>query len=171
MYCRKCGMKMSDTDKFCPACGEPVEPKPNSGFDFNAATETAKNKFNEINDTNDHTSEFDPQDIADNKVISIFAYMGVLILIPLLGAKNSRFAKFHVSQGVNLIIANLVITALSTMIEMLFGAVPVLGIVSSIAVAALSILALVLTIIGIVNALNEKAKELPIIGSWDIVKY
>jgi uncharacterized membrane protein YvbJ len=34
MYCSKCGKQISETDKFCPECGQPQygNPKPDSEF-------------------------------------------------------------------------------------------------------------------------------------------
>ena len=167
MYCKNCGKEVLETEKFCPFCGAALEEKDS----FESAKETAKNTFNEFNDTDEHTVEFEEQDIADNKVLSLFAYLGILILVPVFGAKNSRYAKFHISQGVNLIIADLVVSAVSGILGATLGSVAILGTIINVAIAALSLVLVILTIIGIVNAATGKAKELPIIGSWKIVKY
>ena len=50
---------------------------------------------------NDEFEFADPQDIASNKFMAICSYLGILVLIPLLLAKQSTFATFHARQGIN----------------------------------------------------------------------
>ena len=38
---------------------------------------------------------YDSRDVEDNKVMAILAYIWILFLVPLLAAKNSRFARYH----------------------------------------------------------------------------
>lgn len=123
----------------------------------------ADNAKNFVNNVVDETAQMDPQDIENNKVISLFSYIGILFLIPLLAAKDSRYARFHANQGIILfifaIIVNIVIAIL--------GLIPVVGLIIG---WVLSIAELVLLIIGIVNAVTGKAKELPLIGKIKILK-
>ncbi len=123
----------------------------------------ADNAKNFVNNVVDETTQMDPQDIENNKVISLFSYIGILFLIPLLAAKDSRYARFHANQGIILfifaIIVNIVIAIL--------GLIPIVGLIIG---WVLSIAELVLVIIGIVNAVTGKAKELPLIGKIKILK-
>jgi len=41
----------------------------------------------------------DEKDIEDNKLIAALSYLGILVLIPLLAKKESKFAQFHAKQG------------------------------------------------------------------------
>ena len=41
----------------------------------------------------------DPADVEKNKVFGVLAYLGILFLVPLLAAKDSRFAMYHANQG------------------------------------------------------------------------
>ena len=91
----------------------------------------------------------------DNKLMGILSYIGVLCLIPLLTKKDNTFVFFHAKQGVVLFIAE-VATAF-------VAAIPLLGWVVA---PIVSIIWLILAIIGIVNVLDGKQKELPI-----LVKY
>lgn len=165
MYCRNCGKEVNENDKFCSSCGNPTR-----GDGFESAKRAAKEQFDNITDTEDHTASCDEADIEDNKILSLFAYLGILILVPIFVAPESKYTKFHVSQGVNLIIAELVVSVL-TAITSFFVWVPLLpeimGAVASIAGVVLS----VLIIIGIINAVTGKAKELPIVGKWKIVNF
>ncbi len=77
-------------------------------------------------------------------LVSYIGWIGWLIAL-LAGDKEDQFAKFHLNQ--NLIIY-------------LIGLIPVIG----------SIAALVLWIMGLINAVNGEAKPLPVIGEWHILK-
>ena len=66
--------------------------------------ESFEEKFSTINNTVDTTSEYDPQDIEENKFMAILAYFGILVIIPILAAKDSKFARFHSNQGLILCI-------------------------------------------------------------------
>ncbi len=39
------------------------------------------------------------KDIEDNKIYAALSYLGLLVLIPLLVAKDSKYAQFHAKQG------------------------------------------------------------------------
>lgn len=122
--------------------------------------------LNDLNNTPDTTGEYDPADIEQNKVFAILAYLGILVLVPILGAKESKFARFHANQGLVLLIAAIAIGIVIGILQF----IPVLGIIFSIIGWVVNIALLVLCIIGIVNACNGKAKELPLIGSIKILK-
>ena len=122
--------------------------------------------LNNLNDTPDTTGEYDPADIEQNKVFAILAQLGILVLVPILGAKESKFARFHANQGLVLVIAAIAIGIVIGILQF----IPVLGIIFSIVGWIINIALLVLCIIGIVNACNGKAKELPLIGSIKILK-
>lgn len=89
-----------------------------------------------------------------NAGMAILAYLGILIVIPFLtDAKNDPFVKFHIKQGLALIISEVVGTFIYV--------IPFLGWVAGF---ALLIFNLAMTITGIINAASGKQKELPIIG-------
>ena len=99
----------------------------------------------------------DPSDISANKVMAILAYIGILVLIPLFAAKESKFARFHTNQGLILFICNVVIYFISL--------IPGLKAIGWI----LSVAALVFAIIGIIGAAKGETKELPLIGKYRII--
>ena len=110
------------------------------------------------------------EDVQKNKGMAILAYLSWLLLIPLFCAKDSRFARFHVGQGITLAI----FWACWWVVEIIVGAAtgwilfvgPVIG-----ALAALpNIFFLVFAIIGIINAANGEEKPLPIFGKITIIK-
>ena len=67
--------------------------------------------------------------------------------------------KFHVKQGIILIIFGVIWAVVMNILGMiLFFLWPIVSI--------LNLVPLVLTIIGIINALNRKENELPVIGAY-----
>ena len=122
--------------------------------------------FNEFNNTEDTTSQFDPNDIQQNKVMAVLAYLSWLVLVPIFGAKNSPFARFHANQGLALAIAEIICWVVLGILVKL----PLIGWVFGLVEGIFSLVCLVFAIIGIVNAANGRAKELPIVGKFRVLK-
>lgn len=116
----------------------------------------------DFNNTPDTTSEFSQEDIQKNKVFGILAYFGILVLIPIFAAKESKFAQFHANQGLVLLIIEVAIGILNIFLS----SIAFLGLI----VSLLSLVIFVFSILGIVNAAQGKAKELPLIGTIKILK-
>lgn len=100
----------------------------------------------------------DPNDASSNKVMAILAYLGILVLIPLCLAKESKFARFHVNQGLILFICSVVIYFV--------GRIPGLSTIAWL----LNIAVFVLAVIGIINAVKGRAKKLPLVGKYRIIQ-
>ncbi len=143
-FCKNCGQELPVDAKACPNCGTAVEAQQAQPQAAPAAPQQAPK-------VNDFTAQFDPKDIADNKVMAILAYISWLVLIPLLvsPAKDSPYVRFHTNQGLILFIASFII-----------GLIPCVG----------QIACIILMVLGIVNAANGQAKELPIIGKFRLLK-
>ncbi|MBQ8724253.1 MAG: DUF4870 domain-containing protein [Oscillospiraceae bacterium] len=114
---------------------------------------------------NDHSNEFDTQDIADNKVVSVLAYIPILFWLPLVACGTSKFGKFHANQGLNLLLTNIVLGIAGGIIAGIFALIPFIGaflaaIINFVVWAA----PLGLMIYGMVNTGQGKAKELPAVG-------
>ena len=165
-FCSKCGTEAAEGAKFCENCGASLETGEGA-----ASFDAVKEKIENFNNTADTTNEYDPADINNNKVMAVLAYFGILFLVPLLAAKDSKYAKFHTNQGVVLLIAQLVLGfAVGILSSVLLFIAPVLAVITTLLSYAVSIASLVFAIIGIVNAATGKAKELPLIGSIKIIK-
>ncbi|MDD3920128.1 MAG: DUF4870 domain-containing protein, partial [Eubacteriales bacterium] len=124
----------------------------------------------DFNNTADTTGSYDQADVQQNKAMAILAYFGPLVLIPLFAAKDSRFARFHANQGLVLCIAEIAYGIIYSIISAILMAISwrlafILTILSLV-----YILFTVLAILGIINAANGKAKELPLIGKIRIIK-
>lgn len=140
-FCKKCGAQIPDGSQSCPSCG--------------ASTGAS-----------DFTASFDSQDIESNKVMAILAYLSWLVIIPLVAAPQSRFARFHANQGLVLAI----ISTIWGVVTGILGVIPFIGWIIAAIMGIASIAFLILMIIGIVNAVNGEAKELPIIGKITLIK-
>ena len=96
----------------------------------------------------------------DKNILAIFAYLWILILIPFLtDAKNDPFVKYHLKQGLALIIFEVVGWVVSWF---LFVIPPLAALVGWLWWLA----SIILAIIGIVNVLSSHEKELPLIGRY-----
>ncbi|MEO8637542.1 MAG: DUF4870 domain-containing protein [Candidatus Taylorbacteria bacterium] len=97
-----------------------------------------------------------PQMGSGGNAMAVFCYLGILIIIPFLtDGKNDPFVKFHIKQGLVLII--------SFVVGMAIGIIPILGWIVG---GLLLLFNVVMVILGIVNVLSGKKKELPLIGKY-----
>jgi len=125
-----------------------------------------EDKVKKLFDTQDDTALFDPMDIEQSKMIALFSYLSWLVLIPILVAPNSPYARFHANQGIVLAIAEAIISVLVTVMSFM----PLVGWIFLILSAIISLFCFALTIFGIVNAVNGRAKRLPITGHIILIK-
>ena len=159
-FCNKCGNQLPDGANNCPNCGAPAG-------NTQQNTQNAQNFVNNMMNTNDTTSQIDPQDINDNKGMSVLAYIGFLFLSPLLACPNSKYARYHTNQGLVLFLLELAIGVVTG----IFGIIPIAGlIIGGLLSAVGGIFTLVLMIMGIINAAQGQAKELPLIGKITLLK-
>ena len=101
-----------------------------------------------------------PKEQVDNeKVMAALAYL--IFFIPLLTAKESKFAMFHANQGFNLFLLFVAVNVIGTII-------PIIGWLILLPLG--NIFAFVLMVMGILNAMNGVEKELPIIGKYKLLK-
>lgn len=116
---------------------------------------TEQNNYNQTNDT---TPVFTQEDIEKNKVMAGLAY--IIFFLPLLVCPDSMFAKYHANQGLILLIVSFAGSIILSLI-------PIIG---WLLLPIFTVVVLVFAIIGLVNGLGGKAKDLPIIGKYKILK-
>ena len=175
--CPNCGAQLDDNAAFCTTCGtkQPViaagEPAPNTppapqqnpngqSYQQYYAAAPAAVPTSEY----DHTAEFDPKDISDNKVFAMIVYlMGPIgIIIALLASQTSPYVKFHLRQGLKI-----------SVVEMLLGicaAILCFTVIVPIAAVIGIIVLLVLEIICFFDVCSGKAREPAIIRSLKFLK-
>ena len=126
---------------------------------FATAKEKAQSTVEDIKkEIDDYSDEMDPDDVNKNKLMAVLAYIGPLVIIPILVAKDSKFAKFHANQGLILFLIALVCSLLTKL--------KLIGWLFSVCGAVVFILA----VVGIIYACQGKAKELPVVGNWKLIK-
>ena len=178
-FCPNCGTKLEEGKRFCPNCGTqiappaapvapsfddgPVQAAPAPEAEYEAqprqqapAAEDFGSKVAKLNDTPDTTGAFDIDDVKANKGMAVLAYFWILVIIPILARKDSPFARYHSNQGLILLICSVI----SGILGRIWG---LLGTITG-------LICFVLFIIGIVNAANGRAKELPIVGKFRLLK-
>lgn len=89
----------------------------------------------------------------ENTLMAVLAYIGPLILVSYLLAKDEPFVKFHIKQGLLLFIVEVASWMLGMMFWPLFFLIQIVN-----------IFVLVLAVVGIIRAVNGEMKELPLIG-------
>lgn len=123
---------------------------------------------NNLINIEDRTNLFSQDDIQQNKIMAMLSYLGILVLIPIFAAKDSKFARFHANQGLVLAITEVIWFTILSLLNLLtriswgfyFLTVP-LWIISTIFT--------VLVVFGIVTSVTGQAKTLPVIGKFHIL--
>jgi uncharacterized membrane protein len=90
-----------------------------------------------------------------NTLMAALAYVGPLIIVSYIVAKDDPFVKFHIKQGLILFVLSIAIWIVGMMMYMLW---PIIQVVN--------LAILIFAIIGIVNAVQGNEKQLPLIGQF-----
>ena len=158
-HCTNCGTQLTDGVKFCPSCGATASQNSQNGYQAPITQDT---------------SEAD--DARNNKAMGVLAYLGILVLVPIFAAKESKFARYHANQGLVLALAEIafaivysILTGILTAILLGTGAWGLWSVITTL-LGLVWLVFLALAIIGIVNAVNGKMKDLPVIGKIRILK-
>ncbi len=149
MYCIRCGHSCADGARFCPGCGAPLAP---------TAAPRQPSAFCRAFAAPDTTADYTPLQIAEGKWLAVLSYLMFLVVIPLLAGKDKPFVRYHVNQGILLLIAAGVVHV-----------VQYLPFVGSFFYTIGIFCVLVLAVVGVVNAASGRARELPIIGQFNIL--
>ncbi|MGI5985483.1 MAG: zinc-ribbon domain-containing protein [Clostridiales bacterium] len=148
-YCSQCGMQLPEGAAFCSSCGTKTGNSQNTNAEYRY--DTNGSQYTNYSST--------PNDVEDNKLISILCYFGILFLIPYLTRPGSPFVKFHSNQGFVLL--------LFFVVSGIASSIPILGWITAI---VCGVFGFVCFVIGIVNVCNGEMKELPLIGQIQILK-
>lgn len=87
--------------------------------------------------------------------MGVFSYLGPLVIIPLVTAKDDPFVKFHIKQGLVLLVIEVIIYAIGMVTWQFWMFYRLVNLAT-----------LILSIIGIINVTQGKEKELPLVGSF-----
>lgn len=115
--CPNCRNQIADEAVFCPICGSGVsvasqyqpQQTPQPQVPYNAEYTQPPVSTIPYVDPYDHTADFDIRDVSGHKVIAMLVYLlgPVGIIMALLAATDSKYANFHVKQGMKLTVAEI----------------------------------------------------------------
>ena len=88
-------------------------------------------------------------------LMAVLAYIGPLVILSYLMAKDDSLVKFHIKQGLVLFVIEVIVWFVGSMFWPFWT---ILNLVN--------LGVLILAIIGIVNAVHGKEKELPLVGKF-----
>lgn len=173
--CPKCNAQLDDSAIFCTSCGTQfggAQPQQNTVPPQQNAVPPQQNAFPPQGvaygapayDPYDHTAEFDPKDISDNKVFAMLCYlMGIFgIIVALLASHSSKYAMFHVRQALKFEVVN-ILMLICTLVLFWTIIVPV-------AYGIMSVVLWVIKIICFFQICSGKAKEPAIIRSLKFLR-
>ena len=160
MFCPKCGAELPDGATFCGQCGTSIS----SNAPVNPAPQYDYTNAEPIVPPYDHTAEFDPKDISENKVFCMVIYlMGTIgVFIALLASKESAYVKFHLREGLKLSVVALLLG--------ICAAVLCWTIIVPIAAGIAAIIIFVLRIIAFFQICQGRAVEPAIVRGLNFLK-
>ena len=179
-FCNNCGSAMTTSESVAPANEgnaeaqnsnavpvQPMQPYPQQNFQggFQQAP-YGQNPYPQgyayaQYDPKDHTAEFDAADIAENKIFAAIPYFfsSIAGIIAGIYVKDSAFVKFHVKNALKIDIVAIILC--------FFFAIPFVGWIFS---GVCLLILIVVKIICMVQVLQGKAKDAPIVGSIGFLK-
>ena len=186
MFCTQCGTNLQGAPDFAntqgsasnqdtvnqdaaPNQGMPNQGMPNQGMPNQGPMPGQGAPYQQyaqapVFDPYDHTAEYSPKDISDNKVIAILVYlMGTIgIIIALLASKESPYVAFHLRQGLKFLAVEVIVGIVSAVLFFTL-IVPIAG-------GIFLIVLWVIKIICFFQICSGKAKEPAIIRSLGFLK-
>lgn len=112
----------------------------------------------ETSSKQDQENAYTAEDIEKGKIMAGLSYL--LFFLPLIACPESKYARFHANQSLILLITGIAG-------NVILGIIPVIG---WILLPFFGIGVFILGIMGLVNGFGGKAKKLPIIGKFTILK-
>lgn len=163
--------KAQVADQKLPVDGFDRRDKSEASVEADQPLKTKADEFQEKwNSAKDLTEEFEKEDIEKNSAYAVLGYFGILVLIPIIFAPNSKYARFHANQAVILFIMNTVYLLVAAgVIALLALAGKVAAIIAGLIFALLSLVIFVMWAKGLSNAASGRAKKLPLIGEYEII--
>lgn len=160
--CPVCHARLDDAVKFCPACGTGFAQAQGAGQ--NPTTNSNPYAYAAPADPYDHTAEFDPKDVSDNKVYAMLPYLvGVIgVIVALLAAKESKYLAFHIRQSIKLTVTEILV-AIATALLCWTIIVPIAG-------GICFLILVVLRIIAFFQICGGKSKEPAIVRGLSFLR-
>ncbi len=190
-FCAKCGAENKGDSRFCFNCGAPVgaapvppvppvqegagtQPPPQGQYQQQAY----QSSYQQPNYQQPVYQQPERTYVPDGDVrtlgvgaVSLLAYWSILFFVPLVAYKDSKFARFHAGQGLNLLLLSVAYWIVTMILTAIFSAISIgLGVAIGSLLSIAGLLIPVLMILGIVNVCKGQMKPLPVIGNINIIK-
>lgn len=148
--CPKCNNGLKASYVFCANCGYSVKDEQN-----NKKSEAKEEKGNKIEE----------KSISDNdRAIAMLAYLGFLIVVPIIKMGKNRFLRFHANQGLVCLVSFIILSVVNALATE-FRAYGTISIINT-----SIIILVVIDIIGLVSAIAGQQRVLPLIGKIKMIK-
>jgi uncharacterized membrane protein len=112
--------------------------------------------------------EVDSEDVSKNRVFGILSYIGILWLVGLIAASDSKYAKFHANQGLVLFLGEIALNVVMTILTVIFSKLH-LGFLFAGLQSLVNLVPVAYMVFGIVFAAKGQARELPFIGKFHLL--
>ncbi len=163
--CKSCGSVLPENANNCPNCGAQVTTASDA---INNAANAIGEQYKKIEGA-DTTAQYDQAELKENKVIFVLAYLWILFFLPLVACPDSKAGKFHANQGLLLLITGIILGVACSILGACLAFIPFGWIITSIVSSVVGLFTLILAIIGIVNVINNRVVELPLIGKINLI--
>ncbi len=125
--------------------------------------DSVKMFFRKLTGTNDFTTKYPDKEREDNKVFAFLSY--IIPPIPFLIERNSKYVCFHSNQGMNCFVWLMIMLIASWIMKVAFNNSPLIESFKMIVYTFYAIFC----VIGIFNALNNTAREIPIVSKVNLI--
>ncbi len=100
---------------------------------------------------------------------AVFSYLSVLVLIPFVGVrKRNRFVKFHLEQGINIFLLEVIIILATWILNILLAPAFFIGAITLFVAWILLLVLGIISIIALIQALKGKLWKIPLFGDVKI---